>query len=113
MRKRIIRAILYYIVGLLIFSTVLYFTQTILLNLLGLTNEDIEIYLDGYIITAVIYTVLFVIINVGLYIYDKVSVKMLNEKLEKMKERVKMNEEAIRSYSSNNNYHDGSFVRGI
>ena len=113
MKKRIIRAILYYIIGLLIFSAVLSLTQDLLLNLLNLSNEDIDIFLDGYIITAVIYTALYAIIYVGLYIYDRVSVKMLNEKLEKMKERVKMNEEAIRSYSSSNNYNDGSFVRGI
>ena len=113
MIKRIVRIVLYYIIGLLIFTAVLYLTQNLLLNLLGLGNEDIDIYLDGYIITAILYTALYAIINVGLYIYDRVSVKRLNEKLEQMKERVKINEEAIRSYSSNNNYTDGSFVRGV
>ena len=113
MIKRVLKLIIYYIIGLIIFSAVLYFTQNLLLQFLGLSNEDIEIYLDSYIITTVIYTALFMIINIGLYIYDRFSVKVLNEKLVQMKERVKINEEAIRSYSSNNSCNDGSFARSI
>ena len=105
--------IIYYIIGFLIFNVVLYLTQNLFLNIIGLNGEEIDVFLDNNIITMFIYTVLYVAIYIGIYIYDVITIRMLNEKFERMKERVKMNEEAIRSYSGNNSCDDGSFVRSL
>ena len=113
MIKRILRMSVYYIIGLILFSSVLKLTQMALLNILGLAGSDIKIFLDNNIATIVIYTVIYVAIYVGISIYDNITIKQLNDSLAKMNERIKMNEEAIRGYSGGNSYGDSGFVRSL
>lgn len=108
MKKNIIKLIIYYILGFLLYSAVLYLTQTLILNILGLTREEVHIFLNNPIINVIIYTILFGFITLVLYAYDQTSVEELNAALKEMKERVKTNEEQIRTNRDVNNYSSGS-----
>ena len=104
MKRNIIRLIIEYIIGFGIYIAVLYLTQNILLNVLGIDREEIHILFDNMIANIFLYTLLFSFITLMLYAYDKTSAKELNETLKEMKERVKANEEEIRKNMDNNIY---------
>lgn len=110
MLERIGKMLLYYIIGFAIFLGALHLAQTAILAIIGLDRDQIQyMYLDNILITVIIYTVLFNVIYVSLYIYDRFTVKALNEELIKMKERVKENEEAIQGNRYNDTANDGSY----
>lgn len=114
MNKRTIRMIIYYIIGFLIYMAALYLVQTAILSIIGLTRDNFQYVLfDNIIINVILYTTLYAIIYGILWLYDRWSVKVLNEKLNQMKERVKTNEEAILGYGYNNSYNSSSAVRYI
>lgn len=104
MKKNWIRLIVFYILGFLLYYAVLFLTQTIVLNILGLTREEVNIFLDNPIINVIMFTGLFIFVNFVVYTFDKTSVEELNEALKEMKERVKTNEEQIRAKGYDNNY---------
>ena len=113
MKRNILKLIILYVLGFLLYSLVLYLTQSIILNNLGLAREEINIHFDSLIINVIMYTVLFSFITYMLYLYDRTSVQELNEALREMKERVKINEEQIRSNRDVNNYNSSSGDSGI
>ena len=113
MRKNWIRLLVYYILGFLLYSAVLLLTQTLILNILGLTREEVNIFLDNPIINVILYTALFAFITLMLYAYDQTSVKELNAALNEMKERVKTNEEQIRNNRDGNNYSSSGSVGSV
>lgn len=108
---RIIKMFLYYIIGFGIFYLVLYLTQNAVLSIIGLSRDEVDILLDSLIVNIILYSVLYLVIDITFYIYDRASIKSLNEKLVEMKERVKENEKTFgtrhnNSTSSNNMFGD-------
>lgn len=108
MKKNIVKLIVFYILGFLLYTAVLYLTQSIVLNILGLAREEVDIFLDNPIINVILYTALFSFVTYMLYLYDRTSVEELNAALKEMKERVKLNEEQIRNNRYGNNYSSSS-----
>ena len=113
MKKNILKLVILYILGLVLYTAVLYLTQTIILNGLDLAREEVNIFLDNPIINVILYTLLFAFITFMLYVYDKTSVKELNAALIEMKERVKANEKQIRSNRNDNNYSSNSDIGSV
>ena len=113
MKKNIVKLIVFYILGLLIYSLVFYLTQSVILNALELTREEVEIFLDNPAINIILYTALYCFVTYMLYLYDRTSVEELNTALKEMKERVKMNEEQIRNNRYDNNYSSSSDMGNI
>ena len=113
MKKNVTKLIIYYILGFLLYSAVLYLTQTFLLNILELAREEVDIFLNSPIINIIIYSMLFAFITLMLYAYDQTSVEELNAALKEMKERVKTNEEQIRNNRNDNNYSSGNSIGSI
>lgn len=104
MKKNIIKLIVLYILGFLLYSAVLSITQSLILNTIGITRDEIDIVFDNPIANIVFYTMLFSFITLMLYAYDKTSAKELKIALIEMKERVKTNEEKLRENRNDNNY---------
>ena len=113
MKKNIGKLTLYYAIGFLIYSTILYLTQCLLLNVLGLTREEIHILFYSPIINVILYTLLFCFITFMLYVYDQTSVKELNIALKEMKERIKANGEQVRENRSNNTCDSNNSIGSI
>lgn len=113
MKKNIVKLIVFYILGFLLYSLVLYLTQSVVLSILDLTREEVDIFLDNPIINVILFTVLYSFVTYMLYLYDRTSVEELNEALKEMKERVKANEEQIRSNGYGNNYSSSSDLGSV
>lgn len=88
MKKTFLRVTFEYITFFLIFECALQLTQVILLKILVLEKSEMIIFLNNPIIDVFIFTVIFFAILIGLYIYDKASVKQLNESLDRMNKRL-------------------------
>lgn len=110
MIEKLVKRIIYYLLGLLIYSAVLYLTQNLILSILGINENDIIINYDGFHITFITYTILFIIIDVGLYIYDLKLIKRLNKNISTWKEQ--RNEEKICD-SISLSYNGSSFAGSI
>ena len=72
-KENIVKLVIYYLIGL---------------GFLLIIQTPINFYNKGTIL--IIYTVLFLIFNIGLYLYDKKAVKELNVALREMKERLRL-----------------------
>ena len=113
MKKNIIKLIVFYILGFLLYSAVLFLTQSLVLNAIGITREEVDILFDNPIVNIILYTVLYCFIALMLYAYDLTSAKELKIALIEMKERVKANEEQLRQNRDDNNYSGSSDVGSV
>ena len=84
MKENIINLIIYYIIGFIIFLTVLHLTETIILLMIGLNKNDVILYMDKFSIHLLIYTILYITISTILYLYDTVS-KIIEKKRKNFK----------------------------
>lgn len=71
-KENIIKLVIYYLIGL---------------GVLFIIQIPMNFYNKG--INLIVYTVLFIIFNIALYLYDKKAVKELNIALKEMQERLK------------------------
>ena len=90
MKKRIIRIIVYFILGYILFNIIISITKFTILKFYKLDENFISILLNALTDNLFIYTILFFMIIIGIFIYDKSMVKKLNDKL---KERRNKNEQ--------------------
>lgn len=89
MKKRIINLFVYFILGYILFNIIVSLTKVIILTLNGLTQNIFNVLINEFKSNWLIYIILYFLLIVGIYIYDKTVVKKLNNKLEKIKERRK------------------------
>jgi len=82
------RLCLYYIVGILLFTTLFTITELYILKDSGMNLKFFSSYITNFSNNLLIYTLLYFILIVSIRIYDILSVKKLNEKLQKMKKGV-------------------------
>lgn len=110
--KRLIRMSIYYIVAFPIYNIALYLTELALINFFGV--EIKHLLFNNFIIDLIQYTGLFIISYLGLYTYDTIEVKKLNEELKEMKETMKANgRKGISDFAANNSYNSSSDARSI
>ncbi len=83
MKQRIMRIILYYIMGFVVFSVILSLSQLIVLGILGQTGDFMIILSNNCNKIFKTYTILYVLLSVALYVYDKIIIKKLNDNLNK------------------------------
>lgn len=101
MKKNIIKLLVYYVIGFGLYYLVLYLTQSIILNIIGLARDEVDIFLDSPLINVLLFTALYAFTTLVVYAFDRTSVRELNEALSEMKERVKVNEEKVANNRSN------------
>lgn len=82
----------YFVIGKIIFDLIFSATQTIILNVLGVQESFLKIYISEFYNNLLIYSILFFIILFLNLIYNIVITKILNKKLNQIKERSKKNE---------------------
>lgn len=92
MGKRILKLILYGILGYVFFNVVMSLTEVIILKYFGLEENLICVFKNNMILNLTIYIILYLLIVISIYFYDRNIVKKLNEKLKKLKERREENE---------------------
>lgn len=85
MKKRIINLFVYFILGYILFNIIVSLTKVIILTLNGLTQNIFNVLINEFKSNWLIYIILYFLLIVGIYIYDKTVVKKLNNKLEKIK----------------------------
>lgn len=87
MKKRFFKYLLYYIIWLFIFIIVNSFIEFVITNILGASISILEIFkTKNFIKEIVIFSFVYLIICIGLYIFDTISILLLNKKLKKYKE---------------------------
>ena len=91
MKSKILKLIFYYFIGFGLFYGVLYLTESLLLNIIGLSRNDIEIAFDRADIRIIQYTTIFFLICGILYIYDKFSFDYFRRKLLDIKKKITKN----------------------
>lgn len=83
--KNILTFIIYYFLGYLIFNTFIYITQLLIYLSLGIELGLIDSYILLYKNNLISYTVIYLIILIAYFIYNMILIKILNEKLKKVK----------------------------
>ncbi len=83
--KNIMTFLMYYLLGYLIFNIFIFLTQLLIYKALGLTLNLIDPYIDLLKNNLVIYTIIYFLILVSYLIYNTIVIKILNEKLQKIK----------------------------
>ena len=83
--KNIMTFLIYYLLGYLIFNIFIFLTQLLIYKALGLTLNLIDPYSDLLKNNLVIYTIIYFLILVSYLIYNTMVIKILNEKLQKIK----------------------------
>lgn len=83
--KNIMTFLIYYLLGYLIFNIFIFLTQLLIYKALGLTLNLIDPYIDLLKNNFVIYTISYFLILVSYLIYNTIVIKILNEKLQKIK----------------------------
>lgn len=83
--KNIMTFLIYYLLGYLIFNMFIFLTQLLIYKTLGLTLNLIDPYSDLLKNNLVIYTIIYFLILVSYLIYNTMVIKILNEKLQKIK----------------------------
>ena len=83
--KNIMTVLIYYLLGYLIFNIFIFLTQLLIYKALGLTLNLIDPYIDLLKNNFVIYTIIYFLILVSYLIYNTIVIKILNEKLQKIK----------------------------
>lgn len=87
---RVFKILLNYIIFFLLFTGFISITEFFIINLKGGNTKIIEIYCKNSTSWQIIliFLILFISLNIILYIYDTLSIKILNNKLLKMKRRI-------------------------
>lgn len=83
--KSILAFLIYYFLGYLIFNTFIYITQLLIYLVLKIDLSLVDSYIQLFKDNLIIYTVIYIIILIAYFIYNMILVKILNEKLEKIK----------------------------
>lgn len=89
MKQRIVKVILYYIIGFVVFSVILSLAWLAVLCILGRIEDFMIILSNSYNKIFKTYTILYILLSVSLYLYDKIAIKMLNNNLNKMRKESK------------------------
>lgn len=92
MKKKIINLLLYGIAGYILFNLIFGLTEVIILKCFNVNKNIFYIFIDNFAINLSIYIIVYFLIVIILYFYDKHIVKKLNDKLNKMRERGNTNE---------------------
>ena len=82
----ILKLVLYYILGYLVFTFIIFLVEVILLNILssGVNNFG-ELYLKSINGNLLAYTITYLVIFIFNLLYNFISIKRLNAKLNKIK----------------------------
>ena len=83
--KNILTFIIYYFLGYLIFNTFIYITQLLIYLSLGIELGLLDSYILLYKNNLISYTLIYLIILIAYFIYNMILIKILNEKLKKVK----------------------------
>ena len=102
MKKRIIRIAFFYIIGLILFNFILLISQLLVLTVIERIQDFAFIIKDKYLILQIIYTIIYVIWYLPIYIHDRMLIKLLNRELKLAKERKQNNEKEIYNCSCSN-----------
>jgi len=82
----ILKLILYFVLGYLVFTFVMFWVEVIFLNILSSgVNNIVELYLKSIKENLSIYTVTYLMIFILNLLYNFISIKRLNAKLNKIK----------------------------
>lgn len=93
MRKKfLLKLIVYFIIGYILFNFIFSLTQTILLTNLGFPRSIIDVSKENYRIIFITYTIVYILIVLLNLIYNIKIANTLNKKLKKIKERGGINE---------------------
>ena len=76
---------LYFLIGNIIFNVVCSITEILVVNNLGMNLKFIDVYTNRYTNNLFIYTIIYFFILIAIRIYDMISVKILNKKLNKIR----------------------------
>lgn len=87
-----LKYVLYFILGNIIFNLIFSATKTIVINELGANEKFTELFIFSFKETAVIYSVVFLLILILSYIYNIYITKNLNEKLKNIRKGSDKNE---------------------
>lgn len=80
-----LKLVLYFVIGYAIFNFDCTITEILVVNNLGMKLKFIDVYTNRYINNLFMYMIIYCIILIGNYIYNIISVKILNEKLNKIR----------------------------
>lgn len=83
--KNLVKLLVYFIIGMLIFTAIVAVTEVLIVNNLGLNIKFLDSYKGNFLSSLQIYIILYFIILILNYICNVISVKKLNEKLDKIK----------------------------
>lgn len=83
--KNILTFLIYYFLGYLIFNTFIYITQLLIYLSLGIELGLTDSYILLYKNNLISYTVIYIVILIAYFIYNMILIKILNEKLKKVK----------------------------
>lgn len=92
MGKRVLKLILFGVLGYILFNIIVSLTEITILNYFGLKERIINIFKDNFVLNLSIYIITYFTMVISIYLYDKYIVKKLNDKLKKMRERGKKDE---------------------
>ena len=85
--KLVFRNVIFYIIGYIAFYLICILTAIIVMKLTGAKNIyelTIEMCNNYFLIITIIYTILFILVILLIHIYDLISIKKLNTKLNKL-----------------------------
>ena len=92
--KILLRIVLYYVLGYLLFNCIFALTQFFTLTILRYSSSNIiEIFTNNLILNLIIYTVIYILIVISNFIYKVKVTNKLNIKLKKIREGSGKNEE--------------------
>ena len=90
----LLRIVLYYVLGYLLFNCIFALTQFFTLTILRYSSSNIiEIFTNNLILNLIIYTVIYILIVISNFIYKVKVTNKLNIKLKKIREGSGKNEE--------------------
>lgn len=85
MGKRVLKLILFGVLGYILFNIIVSLTEITILNYFGLKERIINIFKDNFVLNLSIYIITYFTMVISIYLYDKYIVKKLNDKLKKMR----------------------------
>ena len=79
----ILKHLLFFVTGYLIFSIFFIFTDIVFYKIFfGLTKDFWLIYLENFKLLSIVYCVIYILLNLILFLYDKYYIKKLNKTLD-------------------------------
>lgn len=83
--KEVMKIILYFFIGNILFNLICSITQIVILNRLKIETNFYETYIETCSETTIFYTVVFILMLTSIYIHDYISVKRLNKRIKQIK----------------------------